>query len=230
MSIARHLTLMQLMDSALPTGAFSHSFGLETYLTRGQVHDERSFQQWLTMFVHSQLTFTDALAIRMVYRRCRAGGGVEAILALDRQLAALTVPPQIFKATAAMGKRLLEIIADTYPDPLADAYLHSVTSREAHGHPAVAWALAAFAAHIDEETAVASHAFATATALTQNAVRGIPLGQMAGQRVLRAIAPDIEHACAKSAELDDLDLGVVSPGLEIAQMQHEYQRARMFMS
>ena len=33
------LPLLQFADSALPTGAFSHSFGLESYVAEGVVHD-----------------------------------------------------------------------------------------------------------------------------------------------------------------------------------------------
>ena len=34
-----HLRLFQFCDSQFPTGAFSHSFGLETYIQRQAVHD-----------------------------------------------------------------------------------------------------------------------------------------------------------------------------------------------
>ena len=60
------LPLLQLCDSALPNGAFSHSFGLETYLARGVVHDEESFTAWLRQFISQQLVYSDGLAIRLV--------------------------------------------------------------------------------------------------------------------------------------------------------------------
>ena len=60
------LTLLQFADSALPTGAFSHSFGLETYVSEGVVHDRDSFAAWLDAYVREQLTPTDALAAHLV--------------------------------------------------------------------------------------------------------------------------------------------------------------------
>lgn len=62
-----HFRLFQFCDSQVPTGAFSHSFGLETYIQRRTVHDEASFQQWLTLFLNEQLTYADGLTMRLVY-------------------------------------------------------------------------------------------------------------------------------------------------------------------
>ena len=77
---------------------------------------------------------------------------------------------------------------------------------------------------------VRAYLFSTITSLTQNAVRGIPLGQSAGQRVLAAMRVRVTTAEHRIRDLGVEDLGAVPPGLEIAQMQHETQRARMFMS
>ena len=51
-----HLRLFQFCDSQFPTGAFSHSFGLETYIQRQTVHDATSFREWLELFLNEQLT------------------------------------------------------------------------------------------------------------------------------------------------------------------------------
>ncbi|WP_275942210.1 urease accessory protein UreF, partial [Pseudomonas veronii] len=80
------------------------------------------------------------------------------------------------------------------------------------------------------EEAVAAHLHASVMSLTQNAVRGIPLGQDAGQRVVRRAQEWVLRAVEVSRDLDPDDLGAIAPGLEIAQMRHERQRARMFMS
>ena len=77
---------------------------------------------------------------------------------------------------------------------------------------------------------VVGHLTGTVTSLTQNAVRGIPIGQSQGPLLLTAAHGWIDQVLATLPTLDENDLGTVAPGHEIAQMQHERLRARMFMS
>lgn len=206
--------LLHLSDSALPTGGFSHSFGFEQYQSRGEVHDAKTFATWLRTYVASQLTYTDALAMRLSYE-----GMDEAELA-DRVIAS-TLPAQVRAADAAMAKRLRTIGTDALRVPATDVEL---------AHPAVEFARIARAMGVACEDAMIGHLTGAASTLTQNAVRGIPIGQSDGQRVLTAAHAWIDQACQTVWTLSTDDLGTVAPGLEIAQMQHERLRARMFMS
>jgi urease accessory protein len=100
----------------------------------------------------------------------------------------------------------------------------------AAGHQPLAFAVVARSLDVPLPEALPAYLFATATSLTQNAVRAIPLGQNAGQRLLRAAARDVAAAALRAGSLEWSDFGAISPGLEISQMRHERQRARMFMS
>src|SRR5512141_538006 len=104
------LALQQLCDSALPTGAFAHSLGFESYIDRGLVHDEQSFGVWLSAFVGQQLTYSDALAIRFLYEG-------DPLPELDSLLTAQLLPRQLREASIKMGGRLLEIGAEIFPSP-----------------------------------------------------------------------------------------------------------------
>jgi len=221
--ISRRLALQQLTDSALPTGAFAHSFGFESYMEHGLVHDEASFGTWLAAFLGQQLTYSDALAIRFLYE----GHPVEE---LDGLLTAQLLPRQVREAGNKMGRRLLEIGAEVFPSPALDAYQAAVTAGRADGHQPLAFAIVARSLGVPLEEALAAYLFAAVTSLTQNAVRAIPLGQNAGQRVLRAAHDGVAAAIERAGTLTQDDFGAISPGLEISQMRHEKQRARMFMS
>lgn len=220
------LPLLQLSDSALPTGAFSHSLGLESYLDTGLVHDEATFAQWLTQFVHLQLTYSDGLAIRLAVETQSR----QEVRDLDRRMVAQALPRQIRDAGVKMGARMLHIAQAVFPCPDLEDYRQDVADGHCAGHPAIAFALAGRALGVPVPELVATYLFSTVTSLTQNAIRAIPLGQDAGQRVQRGSHAEVDTAVARILKLDAEDLGITAPALEIAQMRHEHQRARMFMS
>ncbi|WP_043794347.1 urease accessory protein UreF [Pseudarthrobacter chlorophenolicus] len=217
------LALQQLVDSALPTGAFAHSLGFETYIDGGLVFDEESFRIWLSAFIGQQLSYSDGLAIRFLYEGGELGE-------LDALLSASLLPREVREASLKMGGRLLEIGAEVFPSAGLSLYRDLVATGRADGHQPLAFAVVARSLGVPLQEALAAYLFATVTSLTQNAVRAIPLGQNAGQRILRKAHNDVAAAIDVIAHLTPDDFGAVSPGLEISQMRHERQRARMFMS
>lgn len=220
------LPLLQLGDSALPTGAFSHSLGMETHLHRGIVHDEDSFANWLTQFIRIQLVHSDGLAIRFVYEAQTH----EELVRVDRELHAAALPREIREAGVKMGARMVDIAGSVFPCEDLKEYAVAVGSGDCAGHPALAFAIAGKNLGVPLEELLSTYLFSTVTSLTQNAIRGIPLGQNAGQRVLAAAHQEVRDGVVLILTLGREDFGVTAPGLEIAQMQHERQRARMFMS
>lgn len=227
------LPLAQLCDSALPTGAFSHSFGLETYICEGVVDGEASFVSWLRALVSTQLTFSEGLGLRLAFEAVAADDW-EAIAHLDELLVAQAVPIQVRRAGVTMGRRLLAIarlaLEGTDGDRLLSRYATLVDTGGCRSHPVIVLAIAGYALAAPPAAVTAAHLQSSAVSLTQNAVRAIPLGQDAGQRAIASVREDVYAAVRRIGGLDETDLGAAAPGIEISQMRHERQRARMFMS
>ena len=66
--------------------------------------------------------------------------------------------------------------------------------------------------------------------MVQNAVRAIPLGQIAGQDILKNTFPILETLYQEISTCDASLLGVNTPGIELSQVKHETQIFRLFMS
>ena len=239
------LPLAQLCDSALPTGAFSHSFGLETYICEGVVDGEASFVSWLRALVSTQLTFSEGLGLRLAFEAVAADDW-EAIARLDALLVAQAVPLQVRRAGVTMGRRMLTIarlaLEGTDGGRLLSRYAALIDtggsgnaggtkgSGGCRSHPAIVLAIAGYALEAPPAAVTAAYLQSSVISLTQNAVRAIPLGQDAGQRAIASVRGDVRAAVRRIGGLDEMDLGAAAPGLEISQMRHERQRARMFMS
>ena len=239
------LPLAQLCDSALPTGAFSHSFGLETYICEGVVDGEASFVSWLRALVSTQLTFSEGLGLRLAFEAVAADDW-EAIAHLDALLVAQAVPLQVRRAGVTMGRRMLTIarlaLEGTDGGRLLSRYAALIDTGDTgnaggtkgsggcRSHPAIVLAVAGYALEAPPAAVAAAYLQSSVISLTQNAVRAIPLGQDAGQRAIASVRDDVRAAVRRIGGLDEMDLGAAAPGIEISQMRHEHQRARMFMS
>ncbi|OAH58416.1 MULTISPECIES: urease accessory protein UreF [Bacillaceae] len=223
------LSLFQLCDSNLPTGAFSHSFGLETYIQENKVHDKDSFSEWLRMYVTGQLVYTDGLACRLAFEALERNDAEE-IWALDRKITVQALPRETREGTYKIGERMLTIGNDLYPAPLLSLYKEKTANGEAFGHPAIVFTMIAHQLNVPENVILSTYLYSTISGLTQNAVRGIPLGQTAGQFILRDIQQSITKAVEQIRTMDIADFGAVAPGLEISQMKHERVHIRIFMS
>jgi urease accessory protein len=62
------------------------------------------------------------------------------------------------------------------------------------------------------------------------AVKLVPLGQTAGQRLLGSLGEQIPAAVTAGMALADDEIGAAAPGLAIASAQHETQYSRLFRS
>ena len=61
-------------------------------------------------------------------------------------------------------------------------------------------------------------------------VKSVPLGQVAGQRLLLALRPELERAAATARTLPDEALSNWAPGLSMLSMRHEVQHGRLYRS
>lgn len=226
---SRILSLLQLCDSNFPSGAFSHSFGLETYIQEEAVHSKASFERWLHAYLEKQLVYTDGIACRLT-QEALAEDKLEEIWMLDRFLTVQNLPRESREASRRMGERMIRLGLDLFSFPLLAEYQQRVQEKQNYGHPAIAFAFITFSLGIPSKSAVLSFLYSSLASLVQNGVRAIPLGQTDGQRLLLALQPRLEQAVEKIASLDAEDLGIVAPGLEIAQMRHERLHVRLFMS
>ena len=206
---------------------------------------EASFVSWLRALVSTQLTFSEGLGLRLAFEAVAADDW-EAIAHLDALLVAQAVPLQVRRAGVTMGRRMLTIarlaLEGTDGGRLLSRYAALIDTGDTgnaggtkgsggcRSHPAIVLAIAGYALEAPPAAVTAAYLQSSVISLTQNAVRAIPLGQDAGQRAIASVRGDVRAAVRRIGGLDETELGAAAPGIEISQMRHERQRARMFMS
>src|SRR5436190_7302752 len=107
-----NLRLLQLGDSALPIGGYSHSWGLEAAIDRELVRDAQSLENWTRLWLQHALGPSEGVAIAAVCRAVAKGDWSVAVQANDLLWASLT-PPTLRHASRDMGEQLLAL-AETW--------------------------------------------------------------------------------------------------------------------
>ncbi|WP_077325483.1 urease accessory protein UreF [Virgibacillus siamensis] len=223
------LSLFQLCDSNFPTGAFSHSFGLESYIQSDKVCDQTTFSDWLEVYLMEQLVYADGLAARIVYDALD-DESLDTIWKMDRLLTVQNIARETREGTQQMGKHMAKIAESIYGAPMLSLYKDRVRQKKAFGHSAIVFTMAGHHLNVPKQTTILYYLYSTIVNLVQNAVRAIPLGQTAGQKIIYSFRPKLQAAVNKIEQLDEMDFGAISPGIELSQMQHERVNVRIFMS
>lgn len=223
------LSLLQIGDSNFPSGAFSHSFGLETYIQEETIYSKETFFHWIRIYLENQIAYTDGLACRLTFE-ASINNDIEGVWMLDQKLFVQNIPKEAREANRRIGERMIRMGIDLYSIPLLEDYLMKIRSKEAYGHPGVVFAMICQYLGIEKRQGILTFLYSSMVTLIQNGVRGIPLGQTAGQRILLELHPYLLKTTEKIENMDADNFGAVAPGIEIAQMRHERLHTRLFMS
>ncbi|CAH0346523.1 urease accessory protein UreF [Bacillus sp. CECT 9360] len=217
------LTLMQICDSNFPTGSFSHSYGLETYIQEGKVTNAETFAGWLHAYLEGSLCYNDGLSAALLYD----GHNIHE---LDRLLYVSSLSRETREGAKRVGGRMVELLMALEAVPALSDYRRQIKKKEAFGHPALAFGLFCNEMGIGKGECVTAYLYTAISSIIQNAVRGIPLGQTDGQRLLFSFQQNIKDVVAKIDTLTIDDFGISPPGIELAAMLHEDLHVRLFMS
>ncbi|MCZ6680795.1 MAG: urease accessory protein UreF [Candidatus Poribacteria bacterium] len=223
------LTLLQLVDSFFPTGAFAHSFGLETYVQHGLITNGATLEEFLRASLHHSIRNVDAPAVALAYRAAQIHR-IEQIAELDARLTALKLPREAREGSIKIGKQFLRNVRRLFTDEMLEAYSAQIQSGVCAGHHSIAYGLATAAASTDLPLALQGYLHSYVAGQVSAAVRLIPLGATEGQQIIQAIRQTLLEICAFALDAQMEDLGSFTPGLDIRSMQHERLYSRLFIS
>ena len=220
------LRLIWLASPALPVGGFSYSEGLEAAVEAGLVHDETSAGDWLAAQLHTSLARADLAVVAEV---AKDAGRAEALDAWVRQTRESS---ELRQQAEQMGKSLQDWAKSVgwgaTPAPRAEAGVPPQPTQAAT-FP-VAFAIAAARTGASQRHIALAYAFSWAENMMQAAIKSVPLGQSAGQRILARLADEIPAAVDHAITLGDDERQSFTPMLAILSAQHETQYSRLFRS
>ena len=126
-----------------------------------------------------------------------------------------------------MGRSLAKLAADL---DLLGPFARDALSKAAPITLPAAYALAARGFAVPSGVALTGFLWAWLENQVMAALKAVPLGQVAGQKLLRSLAARIPAAGAAARRIADEDVASFAPGLALASSLHETQYTRLFRS
>lgn len=226
MRLAELTALLHLASPALPIGAFSYSQGLEAAVEARWIVDADSARAWMEDGLQHVLARAELPFIAHQLERWRRHDA-DALAAADRQFRASREAAELRRETEQMGWSLKQLaLALEWGDEARRATLAALTPLS----QPTAFAFAAAAHEISTDAALAAYAFAWAENQVAAAIKAVPLGQLAGQRMLVAARAVIDDAVALALATPPEGINTFSPMLGVFSARHETQYSRLFRS
>ena len=215
------LQLLRLTSPGLPIGAFTGSDALEYAVLAGWVRDEASALDWIGGRLRRSLPALDVPLLRR-FQSAWCSGAEEPLARWSAYLRASRESAELWEQDHALGRALARLLV-SLGCSRAEPWIENAGAN----YPC-SFALAAHYWNIVPESAAAGYVYAWCENQVGAAVKLVPLGHTAGQRLLGALIRDIPNCVREGLDLEDSEIGSSEPGLAIASALHETQYARLF--
>jgi urease accessory protein len=218
-STERLSRLLQLASPTLPVGAYSYSGGLEAAVEAGLVRDAASAERWIADVLELSIARMEAPLLERLRAAWAAGDRREAarwnaLVLASRETAELRAE------TAQMGYSLARLLAEL---SVGKVDLEEISYPAAFAFAAARW-------NIDPRAALEAYLWSWIENQVMAAVKSVPLGQTAGQKMLLALGGELQRMVEQALSLTDEELSNFTPALAILSSRHETQYSRLFRS
>lgn len=217
------LRLLQLVSPALPIGGYHFSQGLEYAIEANWVRDEASALAWIRGLARSTVGTLDVPVLMRLHAAWSAND-FDAVERWSRFLIASRETAELRAEDRHLGRSLAKVLAE----------LGFIEARAWMSRPDATFAslftLACVRWDIAVDVGASGYLWTWAENQVLAAVKAIPLGQSAGQRMLDALIADIPSIADDAGRMSDDDIGSAAPLHLIASAAHETQYTRLFRS
>lgn len=216
------LRLLHLVSPALPVGAYAYSQGLEYAVHAGWVRDESSTFDWLQGLICHGLGTLDLPLLERLHAAWSRDDAA-AVLRWNDELIAARESAELRAEERHLGSALARVLIELQL-PEASAWQRRDTAfATLFSLAAVRWGVAA-------PIALSGYAWAWCENQVLAAVKLVPLGQSAGQRLLHRLTDLLPPVVARALELPDEAVGTSALSQVLAASLHESQYSRLFRS
>lgn len=232
------LATLQVADSAFPSGRYTLSHGLESFVQSGTVTLDSGLSGLASLLadqLEHGLAPTDGVALAWAHRAVSTAPGPDQYdeslaVEADLRLSSVKLVHEARESSRRTGRGLLGTVVGSFAGPALTAYQRVVRAGAAPGHGAVVMGLLLAEQRVPLADAVAAELSAFATGWLNAAVRLGVADHRLAQAVLHRCAPVVERGTQAACEAELDDMAGCTPLADVMGMRHEQAGLRLFMS
>ncbi|MBI5041097.1 MAG: urease accessory protein UreF [Gammaproteobacteria bacterium] len=217
------LRLLQLVSPALPVGAYAYSQGLEQAVQLAWITNEAQAAEWIEGVLENGLARVDAPVLLRLHAAWSALD-LDQVEYWNHFLYACRESAELQAEDRTLARALTRLLIDL---GVSEAKPFATQARSTF---ASLFALAAVHWKIPAAQCVQGYLWSWAENQVAAAIKLVPLGQTAGQRISLRLGERIPHLAEAARALADEDIGQTMQGLAMASAWHETQYSRLFRS
>ena len=218
------LDIMQLADSAFPTGTYTMSNGIEYMRMSGHLKNADDIEELNHIYLANQAGPTDGAAVSRAHQYCESRDD-KALRYLDWHVTAMKSVREGRNASVRSGTQLARCVADFVSDTTLDTYIDDISHGMAYGVYPVSFGICSHAMGIPRQKAVTTLLYGFVAGNVGAALRLGIIQHFEAQGIIHRLKPAIYEA-ANSDEFE----WQFCPQAEIAQMSHEDIDEKMFIT
>jgi urease accessory protein len=216
------LRLFHLVSPALPVGAYAYSQGLEYACHAGWIHDEATTLAWLEGVAESGVGTLDLPLLKRLHA---AWGACDerAVHRWNAELLASRESSELRAEDLHLGRSLARVLVELELSEAAGWLNEPVVYATMFSLAAVRW-------QISSGDTLRGYLWSWCENQVLAAVKLVPLGQSAGQRLLHRLTAHMPRIIECAQQLADADIGAGTVFQVLASARHETQYTRLFRS
>jgi urease accessory protein len=215
------LRLLQLASPALPIGGFHFSQGLEYAVAEGWVRDEASAFEWIEGLAQRALGTLDLPVLARLFDAFSIQD-LDGVRRWNSILIASRETAELRAEDLHMGSALAKVIAE-----------HQLCIErcgiERPSYSAV-FAFACSEWRVPKADVLTTYAWTWEENQVLAAIKLVPLGQSAGQRIVHRLTSALPNVIAAALAMQDHEIGIGTLMQGFASARHETQYTRLFRS
>ena len=229
------VSILQLSDSAFPSGRYTLSYGLETLVQSSHLtvpSDGSTLLALLGDTIRFGVGPSDGLALACAHRAADPARGVdlELVIQVDQRLTAVKLAREAREASTRTGRAVLATAAAAIGGDTLGEYAERVGQGRSPGNHAIVIGLLSAQLGVPRVEAVVGELYAFSSGWVAAAVRLGLIEHRTAQGLLHLLRPVIVDAAGSVVDRGINEISSSTPLLDVMSMRHEQAELRLFAS